>query len=104
MARTPWDHGKTNTERGLGWAWRKQRARILRRDQHLCQDCKAKGRITPATECHHTIPRAKAGPSLAKDEDVTSLCSECHRARDAEARGHTSKPRLAFDASGRVVW
>ena len=102
MARTAWDHGKTNTERGLGWAWRKQRARCMKRDMHLCQDCKVKGRVTPATECHHIIPRAKAGPAPARDEDVLSLCRDCHRIRDAEAQGHKAGP--AFDASGRVVW
>lgn len=102
MARKPWEHNLSTTERGLGWAWQKQRRRILQRDNHMCQDCIAKGRATPARDCHHIIPRAKAGAALARDEDVISLCAECHKARDDAERGF--KQPVRFDADGRVVW
>lgn len=100
--RTPWDHGKTTTERGLGWAWQKQRLRVLSRDLYLCQDCLSHGLVTEAREVHHIIPRAKAGPGLAKDDDCVSLCKECHAKRDADEQGR--RPPLNFDPSGRVVW
>ena len=97
MTRTPWDHGKTTTERGLGWAWQKQRKRVLHRDNHLCQDCLSRGLVTAATECHHIIPRAKAGPHLARDDDVLSLCSDCHKARDDAELGRKRPRAVGLD-------
>ena len=98
MARKAWDHGKTTTERGLGWGWQKQRLRVLRRDEYLCQDCLARGLVTAAAEVHHVIPRAKAGPVPARDDDCLSVCRECHRVRDAEAQGR--RVRVAIGPDG----
>ena len=102
MKRKPWEHKLTTTQRGLGWAWQKQRLRILKRDDYLCQDCLTHSRVTAATEVHHLVPRSEAGPQLAKDEHCLSLCPECHRARDDALQGR--KAATAFDSDGRVVW
>lgn len=86
--------------RGYGSAWVRLRARILRRDSHLCQPCLAKGRPTPATEVHHT--RAKADGGTDDPANLTAICRECHDEATREQKGE--RPRVRFDASGRVVW
>ena len=67
------------TERGYGHAWRKRRARILERDGYLCQACKAKGRITPATDVDHIVNKASGGTD--DDNNLQSLCKLCHKAK-----------------------
>lgn len=58
--------------------WRKKRASILKRDGHACCLCKAKGIYTKATTVHH-IRHLKECPELAlSDDNLQSLCSECH--------------------------
>ena len=86
--------------RGYGATWVKLRARILRRDSHLCQPCLAKGRPTPATEVHHI--RAKADGGTDDAANLTAICRECHDEATRQQTG--SAPRVMFDTAGRVVW
>ena len=59
-------------------AWRRKRAYILRRDKHMCQHCKAKGKVTVANEVHH-VKELEDYPELAlEDENLISLCRPCH--------------------------
>lgn len=59
-------------------AWRKCRASILSRDNHLCQPCLKKGILTPATTVHHIKPLDDY-PELALDADnLESCCRQCH--------------------------
>lgn len=68
---------QTTGERGYDWQWRKLSERI-RKDRPLCEHCLTKGRVWPATECHHKIKIADA-PHLRLDVDnIMSVCSECH--------------------------
>lgn len=97
MVRKPWEHNLTTTQRGLGWAWQKQRLRVLKRDLYLCQDCLGKGLVTPATEVHHLVPRSQAGPKLAKDDECLSVCPECHKARDDALQGRRTPRRVGAD-------
>lgn len=101
-----WDHGgKTTTARGYGWAWQKQRLRILARDRHLCQTCKTKGRITPATQVDHVKPKASGGTD--DDANLSSICDDCHDAKSAqeaaEAQGRTLSRRQAIGEDGWPV-
>lgn len=60
--------------------WLNKRARILRRDEYLCQECKRYGRSVPATTVHHIHP-IEDRPDLALvSENLISLCSKCHDA------------------------
>jgi len=69
---------QTTGERGYDWQWRKLSERI-RKDRPLCEHCLTKGKVWPATECHHKIKIADA-PHLRLDIDnIMSVCSECHR-------------------------
>ena len=77
-AKTQRAKGNT-TERGYGHAWRKLRAQVLERDGYLCQACKAKGRITPATEVDHIINKASGGTDDI--DNLQALCKPCHKAK-----------------------
>ena len=86
-------------ERGYDHQWVKTRARILTRDMHLCQPCKATGRITPAREVDHITPKAKGGTD--DDDNLQAICTDCHKdktAREAEeAQGRKRKPTFGVD-------
>ena len=83
-----------------GTNWQQLRDTIMKRDGYLCQDCKARGKITPAEEVHHII---ELTPNNINDASITlnpdnlvSLCRECHRQR------HGAK-RWKVDANGNVI-
>jgi 5-methylcytosine-specific restriction protein A len=60
--------------------WRRLRAVVLA-DRPLCEDCTEAGRITPATDVHHTIAR-KACPDRDLDyTNLRALCASCHAIR-----------------------
>lgn len=93
-------------ERGYGSAWVKTRARILKRDMHLCQPCLTTGRPTLATEVDHVTPKAKGGTD--DDENLQAICHDCHvvktEAEAAEAQGRTVTQRTKYDHEGRPIW
>lgn len=75
------DRTGSTTVRGYGYAWQKLRKRILHRDKYLCVACKAKGRITEATDVDHIVCKAQGGTD---DElNLQSLCSLCHKEKTA---------------------
>ena len=58
--------------------WRKQRLKILERDNYECQRCKKQGRASKAEVAHH-IKELKDRPDLGMEkENLTSLCFDCH--------------------------
>ena len=60
----------------------------LRQDP-LCEDCKARGRLVVATEVHHKVEvRIDADASLDID-NLESLCSPCH-SRITASRMHAT--------------
>ncbi|WP_431688952.1 HNH endonuclease [Hahella sp. NBU794] len=73
-----WQQQKgSDTQRGYGWQWRKLRARILRRDNYLCQVCLKLGRTSAATEVDHILPKAEGGDS--RGSNLQGICKACHR-------------------------
>jgi 5-methylcytosine-specific restriction enzyme A len=69
-------------QRGYDKRWERFRARYLR-EHPLCVDCRAKYRLTPATEVHH-IRKLKDYPQLKYAEDnLMALCHKCHSKRTA---------------------
>ncbi|MEP2103079.1 MAG: HNH endonuclease [Parasphingorhabdus sp.] len=95
---------KSAHERGYGWAWRKLRAFILRRDKGLCQPCLRNGVTTLAREVDHIIPKEWGG---SDDEgNLQSICIDCHKAKTAE-EGNTGKAmdhRLASNPMAHPPW
>lgn len=73
--------------------WRKMRETYLK-THPICEDCLAKGKVTPATDVHHLKSPFKGGEvnySLLLDYDnLMSLCKECHGNRHAAEQGHIS--------------
>ena len=69
--------------------WQRLRARHLQQHR-LCERCKAKGKITLATEVHHVI-RCHNDLALQVDpRNLESICNECHLpVSNDERRGHS---------------
>lgn len=78
-----------------GGRWQKLRERILRRDASLCQPCKARGHITLAVEVDHVTPIHKGGTDA--EENLQSICSECHKAKTAAEQGKARRPQIGAD-------
>ena len=98
-----WQHDRRSRQaRGYGRAWDKLRAAALARDLHLCQICARSGRVTPATEVDHIIPKAKGGADTL--ENTQSACTPCHRAKTAteaaEAQGRKVRQRRRIGLDG----
>lgn len=54
----------------------------MARDQHMCQPCKAIGRITEATEVDHILNLAEGGTDDLSN--LQAICQECHKAKTTE--------------------
>lgn len=82
----PWasNEGKTASERGYNYKWRKRRERILKRDSYLCQCCLGNGIYTKATDVDHITPKAKGGTDA--DDNLQSLCNPCHKEKTIRER------------------
>lgn len=61
--------GKTRQERGYGRPWEIKRARIMKRDKYLCQNCRRDGIATKASSVDHIIPKAHGG--IGTDNQTT---------------------------------
>ena len=82
-------------QRGYGTDWTKLRKRILARDKHLCQRCKAKGRVTPANHVDHIKPKADGGTDA--EGNLQSLCRPCHEEKTIEDAGGRVRPAIGAD-------
>ena len=71
--------GRTSTERGYGTAWRKLRAKVMKRDNYLCQVCLPQ--MTKAKEVDHITNKAKGGTDDM--DNLQAICIGCHRAKTA---------------------
>lgn len=90
-----WCHELSRHERGYGYEWTKRREVALQRDHYLCQPCERQGRVTPATQVDHIIPKAQDGTD--DYDNLESICEPCHKRKTAqEARGRT-RPRIGVD-------
>ncbi|ECC8734951.1 TPA: HNH endonuclease [Salmonella bongori] len=76
--------GQSRHQRGYGSKWDIIRARILKRDQYLCQNHRRQKIAKKATSVDHIIPKAHGGTD--DDSNLESLCWECHRAKTARER------------------
>ena len=79
-------------------AYRRLRRGVLEMDKYECQDCKAKGKYTKATEVHHVLTVDKY-PEYAMSlyqpnggRQLVSLCSDCHK---FGRHGYQHEPKVA---------
>lgn len=78
-----------------GRPWRRLRERILKRDQYLCVSCRARGKLTEATEVDHRVPLAQQGDDA--ESNLQSLCADCHQAKTIAENGGTQKQAIGVD-------
>jgi 5-methylcytosine-specific restriction protein A len=77
--------------RGYGAAWDALRKRILSRDKGLCQVCLSEGRLRPAREVDHKVPKSQGGTDA--DDNLQAICTPCHKAKTAlEAQAGAGRP------------
>jgi 5-methylcytosine-specific restriction protein A len=95
VALRPYDRWRGSPEsRGYDADWRRVRKIALQRDRHLCQDCLAQKRLTPATEVHHEVP-IDVDPSRRLDlTNLRSLCKPCHSAITATRDSSFARSRI----------
>lgn len=76
---TGWTQRRKGKSGRGGRPWRRKRDAVLQRDRYLCQPCKRKGMVTPATEVDHIINREAGGTDA--DANLEAICSTCHKAK-----------------------
>lgn len=86
-------------------AWKETREYIYNRDKGLCQDCLAKGIVTPGQEVHHI---KFLDPNNMNNIDITLgadnlrlLCKECHHNRHNKRK--STDEGFGFDENGNLV-
>lgn len=77
--------------------WKHKRKDILKRDHNECRLCRQKGKYARATTVHH-VKHLKDAPELAlTDDNLISLCRECHEVVHPEKHkkkyGYTNEER-----------
>ena len=81
-------------KRTRGRKWLAIRARQLRKEPR-CQHCLTAGKLSAATEVDHRIRVQDGGTD---DEDnLQSLCHECHAVKTAEENGGTRRFQVGLD-------
>ena len=95
--------GKTErgcmTKRITGRRLQRIRKQVLG-EHPICVACKAKGRVTVATQVDHIVALVNGGED--DHDNRQALCDECHEAKTRRDLGQ--RERVTFDADGRVVW
>lgn len=72
-----WQRNRASRQaRGYGASWDRIRAVAMRRDKYLCQPCLKAGRVTPATECDHVVPKFDGGTD--EIDNLQAICRQCH--------------------------
>ena len=87
------------TKRITGRRLQRIRKQVLG-EQPLCVACKAKGRVTVATQVDHIVALVNGGEDHADNRQA--LCASCHQVKTAQDCGY--KERAKFDEQGRVQW
>ncbi|CAN7654949.1 HNH endonuclease signature motif containing protein [Paenibacillus sp. LjRoot153] len=72
-------------------AWLKCRVFALTRDNHLCQPCLRKKRLTPATIVHHINPFEEFLELALEPDNLESVCASCHNKEHPEKGGGGKK-------------
>lgn len=87
MSTKPWARRGSRQARGYGAAWDRLRVQVLARDCGLCQceECRAAGRIRPAHEVDHIVPKAKGGTD--DPSNLRAINRECHQRKSMRDRG-----------------
>ena len=71
------------------------RAHVLRIEP-LCRTCRAKGKVTVATEVDHIIPLHQGGEEFDPD-NCQPQCHDCHAEKSARDEGKRPKVAIGID-------
>jgi 5-methylcytosine-specific restriction endonuclease McrA len=83
-----------SAQRLRGRAAVNRRARWLQMHP-LCEECDRAGRTTAATVPDHRIALVNGGPDT--EDNLQSLCEECHRIKTAKDLGYRPRPTIGND-------
>jgi 5-methylcytosine-specific restriction enzyme A len=83
-------------QRKTGSAAVRDRVRVMRRDNGLCQECFRHGILTAAQEVDHIQALVNGGSD--SDDNKEALCLDCHVLKTRDDKGLT--PSAACDVNG----
>ena len=90
-----WEDRKGSmTKRITGRRLQRIRKQVLG-EQPLCVACKAKGRVTVATQVDHIVALVNGGED--DHDNRQALCEECHKAKTRRDLGQRERPRIGLD-------
>jgi len=71
-------------QRGYGTSWDRLRLLVLQRDRFLCRcsECVSTGRVLPATEVDHRIPKSESGTD--SPDNLCAINADCHKRKTAK--------------------
>ena len=94
----PLPHGKTErgcmTKRITGRRLQRIRKQVFG-EQPICVACKAKGRVTVATQVDHIVALVNGGED--EHDNRQALCEECHKAKTRRDLGQRERPLIGLD-------
>lgn len=102
-------HKTSAASRGYDHRWQKTRERILMLDHGLCRDHRRRGQIVQATDVDHIISKAQgrrrglAASVIEGDDNLQSLCKDCHARKTAEEEGRKYAPKIVTGTDGWPV-
>ncbi|WP_414043064.1 HNH endonuclease [Macrococcus sp. EM39E] len=82
--RTRYDNNKEYIKFYNSGHWKRKRKQVLRRDDYICQSCKAKGLIKVADVVDHIIPTKVDWDKRLHLNNLQCLCNECHNIKTKE--------------------
>ena len=71
--------------------WKLKRARILRRDEYQCRQCRRYGKTTAAVTVHHVHPLEQRPGLALVSWNLISLCNKCHDGMHDRVNGGLTK-------------
>jgi 5-methylcytosine-specific restriction endonuclease McrA len=73
---------KHKRRKAYDYAWRKQRERVLRRDEYTCQ-IRLRGCTIHADQVDHVRSLMSGGPLHVSDSELRAACGHCNGSRGA---------------------
>lgn len=68
------------------YEWKSLSARV-RREEPLCRECEAAGRVEPTTQVDHIVPHRGVWALFVDRENLQGLCDSHHSAKTAKEVG-----------------
>jgi len=76
--------------------WLRKRSVILRRDEYMCRECRRYGKTTQANTVHHIYPLENYPQYRLTNDNLISLCGECHNKMHDRVTNALTKPGMEW--------